>query len=218
MNRSSSNKNSSSSGGVGSVGDGTRYDVVIRVYDISRGMARSMSAMAGLRFDAIYHTGVLVYGKEYFFGGVKAFRNAIEADSDEKNQSSDGALENPAARFARAALRAVGEKTCTTTLPWFYLLRIACLDSSLSCALRIEIVDVVARWIERGLEIGVEFSDPALLMAYVALSNSFALHASAVRGGFSDRLVKLSDAAIRSKVTDAQGAGRALRSNATCAV
>ena len=33
------------------------------------GMARTMSGMVGLNYDAIYHTGLHVFGKEYFFGG-----------------------------------------------------------------------------------------------------------------------------------------------------
>eukprot|EP00501_MAST-03F_sp_TOSAG23-6_P001471 GSMAST32.ASY1.ANO1.1529.1 assembled CDS len=48
--------------------------VLLRVYDISRGMARTMSlALTGQQFDAIYHTGVCISlsGQkiEYFFGG-----------------------------------------------------------------------------------------------------------------------------------------------------
>uniref|UniRef100_K3WZI6 PPPDE domain-containing protein n=1 Tax=Globisporangium ultimum (strain ATCC 200006 / CBS 805.95 / DAOM BR144) TaxID=431595 RepID=K3WZI6_GLOUD len=44
--------------------------VSLRVYDLSRGMARQLSpALLGKQIDGIWHTGVLVYGKEYFFGG-----------------------------------------------------------------------------------------------------------------------------------------------------
>ena len=43
--------------------------VEVRAYDISMGMARTMSGMVGLNYDAIYHTGIHVFGKEYFFGG-----------------------------------------------------------------------------------------------------------------------------------------------------
>ena len=39
------------------------------VYDISQGMARGMSrAIVGKQVDIIPHTGIVVYGKEVFFG------------------------------------------------------------------------------------------------------------------------------------------------------
>ncbi|TPX34991.1 hypothetical protein SmJEL517_g02496 [Synchytrium microbalum] len=45
-------------------------DVQLYVYDISNGMARSLSLMlTGQHFDAIYHTAVVIFGTEYFFGG-----------------------------------------------------------------------------------------------------------------------------------------------------
>eukprot|EP01036_Dinobryon_divergens_P035262 gene35262-45662_t len=44
--------------------------VKVLVYDLSRGMAMQMSeAILGQRIDGIWHSGVLVYGHEYFFGG-----------------------------------------------------------------------------------------------------------------------------------------------------
>lgn len=44
--------------------------VTLRVYDLSRGIARQMSpALLGKTIDGIWHTGVLVFGREYFFGG-----------------------------------------------------------------------------------------------------------------------------------------------------
>jgi len=40
------------------------------VYDISQGMARMMSmSLVGKQIDLIPHTGIVVFGKEYFFGG-----------------------------------------------------------------------------------------------------------------------------------------------------
>jgi hypothetical protein len=48
------------------------YDVQLAIYDLSRGMARNLSAQfLGQQFaiDAIPHTGIVVYGREYFFGG-----------------------------------------------------------------------------------------------------------------------------------------------------
>ena len=44
--------------------------VKLLVYDITQGMAKGMSMMlVGQQIDAIYHTSIIVYGKEYFFGG-----------------------------------------------------------------------------------------------------------------------------------------------------
>ncbi|CAM9893447.1 unnamed protein product, partial [Heterosigma akashiwo] len=46
------------------------HKVQLAVYDISMGMAAQMSAaILGEQIEAIYHTGILVYGKEFFFGG-----------------------------------------------------------------------------------------------------------------------------------------------------
>ncbi|KFG44299.1 UBA/TS-N domain-containing protein [Toxoplasma gondii GAB2-2007-GAL-DOM2] len=47
-----------------------RWAVQLRVYDISRGIARQMSPLLlGRQIDGIWHTGVVVYGIEYFYGG-----------------------------------------------------------------------------------------------------------------------------------------------------
>ncbi|CAM9612388.1 unnamed protein product, partial [Choristocarpus tenellus] len=46
------------------------HKVQLALYDLSRGLAKSMSmAILGKQIDGIWHTGVIVYGKEYFFGG-----------------------------------------------------------------------------------------------------------------------------------------------------
>jgi len=48
------------------------YEVHLAVYDLSRGMARSLSAQflgPEHALDCIPHTGLVVYGKEYFYGG-----------------------------------------------------------------------------------------------------------------------------------------------------
>eukprot|EP01064_Diplonema_japonicum_P009188 TRINITY_DN16666_c0_g1_i1.p1 TRINITY_DN16666_c0_g1~~TRINITY_DN16666_c0_g1_i1.p1 ORF type:complete len:1040 (+),score=214.51 TRINITY_DN16666_c0_g1_i1:38-3157(+) len=45
-------------------------EVVCYMYDISGGMARGMSQMiVGRQVDAIWHTGIVVFGHEYFFDG-----------------------------------------------------------------------------------------------------------------------------------------------------
>lgn len=46
------------------------FKVEVFVYDLSQGMARQMSpALLGKQIDGIWHTGVQVYGTEYYFGG-----------------------------------------------------------------------------------------------------------------------------------------------------
>ncbi|KAG6540796.1 hypothetical protein Mapa_017820 [Marchantia paleacea] len=44
--------------------------VVLNVYDLSQGLARQLSSsLLGKVIDGIWHTGVVVYGFEYYFGG-----------------------------------------------------------------------------------------------------------------------------------------------------
>ncbi|CAH0480436.1 unnamed protein product [Peronospora belbahrii] len=44
--------------------------VTLHVYDLSHGMARQLSpALLGKTIDGVWHTGVFVFGQEYFFGG-----------------------------------------------------------------------------------------------------------------------------------------------------
>ncbi|XP_043958663.1 desumoylating isopeptidase 1b [Gambusia affinis] len=46
------------------------FPVQLYVYDLSRGMARELSSLfLGRQVDGIWHTGVVVHGKEFFFGG-----------------------------------------------------------------------------------------------------------------------------------------------------
>lgn len=47
-----------------------QYPVTLHVYDLSQGMARQFSpALMGRQIDGIWHTGIVVYGKEYYYGG-----------------------------------------------------------------------------------------------------------------------------------------------------
>ncbi|XP_065838160.1 uncharacterized protein [Oscarella lobularis] len=47
------------------------FPVKLHVYDLSRGLARQLSEpLLGKRLDGVWHTGVLVFGKEYFFGSL----------------------------------------------------------------------------------------------------------------------------------------------------
>ncbi|KAJ6729089.1 DESUMOYLATING ISOPEPTIDASE [Salix viminalis] len=46
------------------------YKVTLNVYDLSQGLARQLSTtFLGKAIDGIWHTGVVVYGNEYYFGG-----------------------------------------------------------------------------------------------------------------------------------------------------
>ncbi|XP_068662604.1 uncharacterized protein [Aristolochia californica] len=45
-------------------------EVLLHVYDLSQGLARQLSrSFLGKAIDGIWHTGVVVYGNEYYFGG-----------------------------------------------------------------------------------------------------------------------------------------------------
>jgi len=53
--------------------DASHSDVYLAIYDLSHGMARSLSAQfLGQQhaIDIIPHTGIIVYGKEYYFGSM----------------------------------------------------------------------------------------------------------------------------------------------------
>jgi hypothetical protein len=44
--------------------------VILALYDITNGMAKSMSMMfIGHQVDAVYHSSLIVYGRYYYFGG-----------------------------------------------------------------------------------------------------------------------------------------------------
>jgi len=44
--------------------------VTLLVYDISMGMAKTMGQMIiGQYVEALYHTAIVVFGREYYFGG-----------------------------------------------------------------------------------------------------------------------------------------------------
>ena len=46
------------------------YDVILRVYDVSQGVARRWSRLVlGEFLEAVYHTGVLYRGREYYYCG-----------------------------------------------------------------------------------------------------------------------------------------------------
>ncbi|KAL8139032.1 hypothetical protein V2J09_005033 [Rumex salicifolius] len=46
------------------------HRVTLNVYDLSQGLARQLSTtFLGKAIEAIWHTGIVVYGNEYYFGG-----------------------------------------------------------------------------------------------------------------------------------------------------
>ncbi|KAK8532452.1 hypothetical protein V6N13_131781 [Hibiscus sabdariffa] len=46
------------------------HKVVLNVYDLSQGLARQLSmTLLGKVIEGIWHTGLVVYGNEYYFGG-----------------------------------------------------------------------------------------------------------------------------------------------------
>lgn len=57
--------------------------IKLRVYDISHGLAKQLSmAFIGRQIDVVPHTGVEVFGKEFFFGGgiVVSAPERVEAE------------------------------------------------------------------------------------------------------------------------------------------
>lgn len=48
----------------------TKTEVFLRTYDLSRGMAKILSKqLIGIQVDAVWHTSIEIFGKEYFFHG-----------------------------------------------------------------------------------------------------------------------------------------------------
>jgi len=46
------------------------FRVELYLYDLSQGLAKSMSmGLLGKQIDGVWHTGVIVHGYEYYFGG-----------------------------------------------------------------------------------------------------------------------------------------------------
>ena len=55
--------------GIIAMGEGG-HQVTLHLYDLSQGMARAMSpALLGRQIDGVWHTGIVVHGQEYYFGG-----------------------------------------------------------------------------------------------------------------------------------------------------
>ncbi|XP_022319051.1 uncharacterized protein LOC111121875 isoform X1 [Crassostrea virginica] len=51
--------------------DQESWPVKVFIYDISKGMARSLSrTFLGKHIEGVWHTGIVVYGEEFYFGGT----------------------------------------------------------------------------------------------------------------------------------------------------
>ena len=68
------------------------HPVVLRIYDMSRGMAKAMSmAVIGRQVDGIWHTGLSVYGREYFFGQAARFdQSGLQSATPQEAAASFG--------------------------------------------------------------------------------------------------------------------------------
>lgn len=50
--------------------DGSSYNVNLYIYDLSKGLARQLSPMMlGKQVEGIWHTSIVAYGEEFFYGG-----------------------------------------------------------------------------------------------------------------------------------------------------
>lgn len=47
-----------------------KQKVVLNIYDLTNGMAKMFGKQfVGIDIEGVWHTGVVVFGKEYYFGG-----------------------------------------------------------------------------------------------------------------------------------------------------
>jgi hypothetical protein len=110
----------------------TPYDVVIWLYDLSNGLAKSMSAaFLGKQIDYIPHSGVVVYGTEYFFGGgIAADRPGSTQAGAPVKKFNLGKTNKTQAEF-HTWLQSVGDKY---TMQTYNILSHNCNNFAAACA------------------------------------------------------------------------------------
>ena len=95
------------------------HPVTLYVYDLAQGMARAMSmSVIGIQIDIIPHTGIAVYGREYFFsGGIQSLPETDFAKSHGMPVHETvmlGATEVPQELFEEFLLQVNDEYTAAT--------------------------------------------------------------------------------------------------------
>lgn len=77
------------------------WKVSLNVYDLSGGLAKQMSqAIVGKQIDGIWHTGIVVYNKEFYFGGGIMYDRPAMTPFGQPTKSIDlGETEVPESMF-----------------------------------------------------------------------------------------------------------------------
>ncbi|CAL8129037.1 unnamed protein product [Orchesella dallaii] len=65
--------------------------VQLYIYDLSKGMVRAISqSLLGVQLDGLWHTGVVIFGREYFFGGGASISATMDGVSVVGNPALSG--------------------------------------------------------------------------------------------------------------------------------
>ena len=111
------------------------HEVTLHVYDLSQGAARAMSMQfLGIQLDIVPHTGIVVYGKEYFYsGGLQSEPAAAFAQmyhTPVHSTVSLGTTEVPEELFSEF----LAERRAAFTMSKYSLLRHNCNHFTEECA------------------------------------------------------------------------------------